>query len=61
MTLTTSETSLKNKVEMVKEFVDQNLLMHNVSKCEIVVFSTQPSTTLPVCDIRWVGHASRGC
>ena len=39
-TLATSETSLKCQVEMVKEFADQNLLKLNVSKCEIVVFST---------------------
>ena len=50
-TLATSETSLKRQVEMVKEFADQNLLKLNVSKCEIVVFSTQFSTTLPVCEI----------
>ena len=54
-TLATSETSLKCQVEMVKEFADQNLLKLNVSKCEIVVFSTQfstqSSTTLPVCEV----------
>ena len=50
-TLATSETSLKCQVEMVKEFADQNLLKLNVSKCEIVVFSTQFSTTLPVCEV----------
>ena len=51
-TLATSETSLKCQVEMVKEFADQNLLKLNVSKCEIVVFSTQQSsTTLPVCEV----------
>ena len=50
-TLATSETFLKCQVEMVKEFADQNLLKLNVSKCEIVVFSTQSSTTLPVCEV----------
>ena len=50
-TLATSETSLKCQVEMVKEFPHQNLLKLDVSKCEIVVFSTQPSTTLPVCEV----------
>ena len=38
-------------MEMVKEFADQNLLKLNVSKCEIVVFLTQSSTTLPVCEV----------
>ena len=32
-------------------FADQNLLKLNVNKCEIVLFSTQPSTTFPVCEV----------
>ena len=36
---------------MVKEFADQNLLKFTVSKCEIVIFSTQPATTLAVCEV----------
>ena len=35
----------------MKEFADQNLLKLNVSKCEIVVFSVQHSTPLPMCEV----------
>ena len=50
-TLATSEASLKRQVDLVKMFADQNLLKLNVSKCEIVLLSTQPSTTFPVCEV----------
>ena len=52
--------SLKRQVDLVKMFADQNLLKLNVSKCEIVLFSTQPSTTFPVCEVDGsVDHACR--
>ena len=35
----------------MKEFADQNLMKLDVSKCEIVVFSTQHSSSLPVCEV----------
>ena len=51
-TLATSEASLRDQFDVVKKFADQNLLKLNVSKCEIVLFSSQPSTTtLPVCEV----------
>ena len=50
-TLATSEASMKRQIDLVKMFADQNLLKLNVSKCEIVLFSTQPSTTFPVCEV----------
>ena len=50
-TLATSEASLKRQVDLVKMFADQNLLKLNFSKCEIVLFSTQPYTTFPVCEV----------
>ena len=33
----------------MKEFADQNLLMLNVSQCEIVLFSSQHSIPAPIC------------
>ena len=50
-TLATSEASMKRRVHLVKMFADRNLLKLNVSKCEIVLFSTQPSTNFPVCEV----------
>ena len=50
-TLATSEASLRYQIDLVKAFAEQNLLKLNVSKCEIVVFSKQPSKALPV---RWM-------
>ena len=38
-TLATSEESLRKQNEMVKQFVDENLLKSNVSKREIILFS----------------------
>ena len=35
----------------MKDFADQNLLKLNVSKCEIVLFSVQHSTSYPVCKV----------
>ena len=50
-TLATSEASMRYKIDLVKDFAEQNLLKLNVSKCEIVLFSKQPSTALPVCEV----------
>ena len=50
-TLATSEASLRYQIDLVKAFAEQNLLKLNVSKCEIVVFSKQPSKALPVCEV----------
>ena len=44
-TLATSEASLSHQIELVKVFADQNLLKLNISKCEIVLFSKQPSSS----------------
>ena len=35
----------------MKEFADQNCLKLNVRKCEIVVFSAEHATPLPVCEV----------
>ena len=49
--LATSEESLECQVVLVKVFGEQNLLKLNVSKCEIVLFSSQKSIAFPVCEV----------
>ena len=49
--LATSEESLKCQVVLVKVFGEENLLKLNVSKCEIVLFSSQKSIAFSVCDV----------
>ena len=52
--LTTSEhwqQSLQCQVALVKAFAEENLLKLNVSKCEIVLFSSQKGIVIPVCQV----------
>jgi len=44
-TLATSETSLKAQIALVDECAGSNFLKLNVSKCEVVVFDRQKSST----------------
>ena len=50
-TLATSDVSLRYQINLVKTFADHNLLKLNGSKCEIVLFSRQPSNTFPACEV----------
>ena len=49
--LATSEESLDCQVVLVKVFGEKNLLKLNVSKCEIILFSSQKSIAFPVCEV----------
>ena len=39
------------QVVLVRVFAEENLLKLNVSKCEIVLFSSQKGIALPVCEV----------
>ena len=50
-TLATSEESLQRQVALVDAFAKENFLRLNLSKCEIVLFSRDQSTALPICEV----------
>ena len=50
--MATSEASPRHQIELVNVFTDQNDLKLNISNCEIVFFSEQPSSSsLPMCEV----------
>ena len=47
----TSEESLQCQVALGKGFAEENLLMLNISKCEIVLFSSHKGSAFQVCEV----------